>query len=212
MRMRRCPWSFRYEIPTIAAAKTRGSADAQRPARAKTISDPTDNGRADGRAAQGDGEEDGHHPSTHDGLGGELHQAVRRGGEGLGGDADDDQRGAKEPVARHDRGERAAGPESSQAGLARATGTDPTLTGRALETLIERGWIRRERSEEDRRQYVLELTDAGQRARKRVEEARKRLVERVVAELDERDIEDFERIAKKLLTAFEGSVDDSTKP
>ncbi len=30
----------------------------------------------------------------------------------------------------------------SQADLARATDTAPTLTGRALETLIERGWIR----------------------------------------------------------------------
>src|SRR5580704_20276 len=37
----------------------------------------------------------------------------------------------------------------SQADLSRATATDPALTGRALETLIERGWVRRERSEED---------------------------------------------------------------
>src|SRR4051812_2798888 len=34
----------------------------------------------------------------------------------------------------------------SQADLARATGTAPTLTGRALEPLIERGWVRRKRS------------------------------------------------------------------
>lgn len=99
----------------------------------------------------------------------------------------------------------------SQADLARATGTDPTLTGRALETLIERGWVRRERSKEDRRQYVLELTDSGQRVRKRVDDARRRITERIVAELDARDLEDFERVAKKLLAAFAGS-DESTKP
>jgi DNA-binding MarR family transcriptional regulator len=94
----------------------------------------------------------------------------------------------------------------SQADLARATDTDPTLTGRALETLIERDWVRRTRSEEDRRQYLLELSPAGQRARKRVEEARDRVVEQVVAALSERDLDDFDRIARKLLAAFEGST------
>ncbi len=60
--------------------------------------------------------------------------------------------------------------------------TDPALTGRALETLIERGWVRRERSEEDRR--------------------RLELAERVVAVLDERDLEDFARAAHKMIAAF----------
>lgn len=90
----------------------------------------------------------------------------------------------------------------SQAELARATQTDPALTGRALETLVERGWVRRARSEEDRRQYLLELSPAGQRVRKRVEDARLRAAERVVAALDESDLEDFERVARKLIAAF----------
>lgn len=101
---------------------------------------------------------------------------------------------------------------SSQAELARATGTDPTLTGRALESLIERGWIRRERSEEDRRQYVLELTEEGQRARKRVEDARRRIIRRLFSEMDARDLDDFDRLTKKLLAALEGVADDSIKP
>ncbi|ATB37150.1 MarR family transcriptional regulator [Cystobacter fuscus] len=100
----------------------------------------------------------------------------------------------------------------SQAELARATGTDPTLTGRALETLIERGWVRRERSEEDRRQYVLELAEAGQRARRRVEDTRRRISVRLVAELDERDFEDFDRIMKKLLATLEESLEARSKP
>ncbi len=90
----------------------------------------------------------------------------------------------------------------SQAELARATDTDPALTGRALQTLMDRGWVRRERSTEDRREYVLELSAPGRRALTRVEQARAALAERVVAPLDERDIEDFERIARKLLAAF----------
>lgn len=96
----------------------------------------------------------------------------------------------------------------SQADLARATATDPALTGRALETLVDRGWVRRTRSEADRRQYVLELGPAGQRARKRVEEAREAVAERVAAVLDDRDIEDFERIARKIVAAFETPSDD----
>jgi DNA-binding MarR family transcriptional regulator len=95
----------------------------------------------------------------------------------------------------------------SQADLARATGTDPALTGRALESLIDRAWVRRTRSEEDRRQYVLELSASGQRARKRVEEARERIAQRIATTLDARDIEDFDRIATKVLAAFEGAAE-----
>ncbi len=90
----------------------------------------------------------------------------------------------------------------SQAELARATSTDPTLTGRALQTLLERGWVRRERSDEDRREYVLELSAAGKRTLERVEKLRAEIAARVVAPLDDRDLEDFDRIAKKILAAF----------
>ena len=91
----------------------------------------------------------------------------------------------------------------SQADLARATDTAPTLTGRAVEPLIARGWIRRKRSEDDRRQYVLELTAAGDRMRGKVEGARDELILRLASILDDRDAEDFDRIAKKILASFE---------
>jgi DNA-binding MarR family transcriptional regulator len=92
----------------------------------------------------------------------------------------------------------------SQADLARATQTDPALTGRTIEALVERAWVRRTRSEEDRRQYVLELTASGQRVRGRVEDARQRVARRVSAALDDRDVADFERVARKILEAFGG--------
>jgi DNA-binding MarR family transcriptional regulator len=100
----------------------------------------------------------------------------------------------------------------SQADLARATATDPALTGRALETLVERGWVRRKRSEEDRRQYILELSAAGQRARGRVEEARQRVAERVLAALDKGDVEHFDRIVGKIVAACEGSPEPAPGP
>lgn len=90
----------------------------------------------------------------------------------------------------------------SQADLARATDTAPTLTGRALQPLIEKGWVRRKRSEVDRREYVLELTAAGQRTRDRVEKARGELIDRLGTILDDRDLKDFERIAGKILAAL----------
>jgi DNA-binding MarR family transcriptional regulator len=93
----------------------------------------------------------------------------------------------------------------SQADLARATDTAPTLTGRAIEPLVERGWVRRRRSEEDRRQYILELTASGKRACERVEEAREGVIQRIAAAIDDRDVEDFERIAKKILAELESA-------
>lgn len=96
----------------------------------------------------------------------------------------------------------------SQAELARATDTDPTVTGRALKTLLLRGWVRRKRSKEDLREYVLELGAEGHRARERAEAARARFAARVAEVLDERDLEDFDRTAKKLFDAFKDHTSD----
>lgn len=90
----------------------------------------------------------------------------------------------------------------SQAELARSTDTAPTLIGRGISTLVDRGWIRRRRSDEDRREFLLELTASGQRMRQKVEDARGEVVTRISDVLDDRDLEDFARIAKKLLEAF----------
>jgi DNA-binding MarR family transcriptional regulator len=90
----------------------------------------------------------------------------------------------------------------SQADLARATATDPALTGRVLANLIERGWVARERSTEDRREYVLELTAAGRRMRDKVVKLRGELAARVVSVLDDRDLDDFDRVARKILDAL----------
>lgn len=90
----------------------------------------------------------------------------------------------------------------SQADLARITATAPTLTGRVLEAMVEHGWVQRERSTEDRREYTLELTPAGKRIRDRVVQARDSMIRRLSRVLDARDVEDFDRIADKILTAF----------
>ncbi len=87
----------------------------------------------------------------------------------------------------------------SQAELARATDTDPALTGRTIQQLIDDGLVRRRRNKEDRREYVLELTAAGFRALDRVERARADVGKRIAAMLDERDLPDFERVVRKIV-------------
>jgi len=102
----------------------------------------------------------------------------------------------------------------SQADLARATSSDPDLTGRVVATLVEHGWVRRTRSQEDRREYVVELTAAGRRIRARVMEAREQVAKRLVAVLDDRDLDDVARVGKKIVDLLDesGSGDESVGP
>jgi DNA-binding MarR family transcriptional regulator len=97
----------------------------------------------------------------------------------------------------------------SQAELARATDTDPALTGRTVQALIDEGLVRRKRSEEDRRELLVELTAAGRRAGARFDKARDDLARRIAAVLDERDRRDFERIVHKILAAFDAERPDA---
>ena len=97
----------------------------------------------------------------------------------------------------------ARSPSISQAELARATETDPALTGRALQTLIKRGWVRRVRSATDKRAYLLQLGAGGKRIMSRVEAVRSELAEQITASLDDRDHDDFQRIVDKIVTAIE---------
>jgi hypothetical protein len=71
----------------------------------------------------------------------------------------------------------------------------------------------RKRSDEDRREYIVELTASGQRACARIEEARDEIIARIGAVLDDRDVRDFDRIARKILAAFEEAAppEDETK-
>ena len=94
------------------------------------------------------------------------------------------------------------GEHLSQADLARATRTDPALTGRALQTLIDRGWVQRRRSREDRRAFSLALTESGEALLRSVLSVRDDVARRVVSHLSEDDLAAFERIARKLAEAF----------
>ena len=91
----------------------------------------------------------------------------------------------------------------SQADLARATGTDPTLTGRALQTLIERGWVRRARSQQESPPVPARAGRGRPSGPGPGREAAGRAGRSIVGVLDPRDLEDFERITAKILAAFD---------
>jgi DNA-binding MarR family transcriptional regulator len=91
----------------------------------------------------------------------------------------------------------------SQTELARATDTDKALTGRLLQSLIERGWLRRGRSDEDARAYVVRLSPAGHDLMTHLEGIRAEVLDRLAQTLDPCDVTDFQRIVKKLLDTMQ---------
>jgi DNA-binding MarR family transcriptional regulator len=92
----------------------------------------------------------------------------------------------------------------AQAELARATANDPAATSRAVQSLVDLGWMRRTPSEEDRRALRVETTEAGRRALKRIDAAYASLARAMVSDLTPRDLRDFKRIAQKV-AALEGA-------
>jgi DNA-binding MarR family transcriptional regulator len=89
----------------------------------------------------------------------------------------------------------------SQAELARATDTDKALAGRVIEGLIERGWLRRDRSSEDARAYIVSLSASGRKVATQLNHIGSDIVNKISQTLDDKDVEDFKRIANKLIDA-----------
>jgi DNA-binding MarR family transcriptional regulator len=89
----------------------------------------------------------------------------------------------------------------SQTELARATGTDKALAGRVVQRLTVRGWLRRDRSSEDGRAYVVSISASGRKIATQLRAIGLEIVERLSKTLDDRDVEDFRRIAEKLVRA-----------
>ena len=92
----------------------------------------------------------------------------------------------------------AKNPGASQAALARATETDPALLGRALRGMLQRGELKRTKSKDDARAFVVDLGAKGHALAEQLNAANQALVARLVAPFDARDFADFERIVGKL--------------
>ena len=92
--------------------------------------------------------------------------------------------------------------------LSRATSADPSSVGRAIDGLVALGWVGRERGEQDRREYQLELTAAGKLMERKLDRIFRKVEQAVTAPLSARDRADFQRIAGKLrmLDAGDGTL------
>lgn len=87
----------------------------------------------------------------------------------------------------------------------------PTMSA-TVQTLVERGWLERDRSEDDRREVTLQLTEEGRRI---LSAEHKRLTDWVASKLeslDPRDIKRVERGLDILLSLFEKSQSEIMKP
>jgi DNA-binding MarR family transcriptional regulator len=105
----------------------------------------------------------------------------------------------------------AKNPGVSQAALARATETDPALLGRALRSLLQRGELKRSRSKEDARAFVVDLGIKGHALAEQINAANQQLIERLLSPFDARDFTDFARIVEKLKRAFDGQLEPSVR-
>ncbi|MEV6991936.1 MarR family transcriptional regulator [Streptomyces sp. NPDC093228] len=74
----------------------------------------------------------------------------------------------------------------SQIEVAARLGVDRTTMVVLIDTLEERGLVRRRRSEHDRRKNIVELTEDGAECLRRGEEARRTVERRFLAPLDEK--------------------------
>jgi len=87
---------------------------------------------------------------------------------------------------------------ATQATLARATMIDPSAAGRTFTAMARKGWIRRKRGREDRRESYVELTASGKRLVAQVEAVYAETAATMGALLDARDVAALERIRVKL--------------
>lgn len=102
---------------------------------------------------------------------------------------------------------------TSQAQLAKQLGIDAALAGRVVDELHGRGFVRRKKSPDDARRYVVELSAAGQRKAAACDAAFAGVFARVDAALSDDDAAAFaaavERIKAALVADEDADEDDA---
>src|SRR5258708_35086603 len=81
----------------------------------------------------------------------------------------------------------------SQAELATATDTDKALAGRVIERLIERGWLRRDRSSEDARAYIVSLSASGRKVATQLTHIGSGITNKINQTHSDKDVANFKR-------------------
>ncbi|GLZ33666.1 transcriptional regulator [Lentzea sp. NBRC 105346] len=97
----------------------------------------------------------------------------------------------------------AANPAIDQNTLARQTSLDTSTVADVVYRLDARGYLARTKSPEDRRRYLITLTDEGRRIFAEISQAAPRMTERLVGCLTEGDRRDLVRILRRVVEAGE---------
>jgi DNA-binding MarR family transcriptional regulator len=73
--------------------------------------------------------------------------------------------------------------------LAERHGVTPSTMSRSVDVLVRRGWVSRESDPADRRQVILQLTDAGEAAHAEMDRHAEDSLTRLIEELDDTERE-----------------------
>lgn len=85
--------------------------------------------------------------------------------------------------------------------------TSTARTAAALSNMEKKGWVRREPDARDRRYTLVHLTGAGSRYVGAIRRQALAYIERILAELGERDALEYLRIQRRILDIVEGTPD-----
>jgi DNA-binding MarR family transcriptional regulator len=93
------------------------------------------------------------------------------------------------------------GSECSMSELAdRIQQSSATMTG-IIDRLVEKGWVTRRRSEEDRRAVYVSLTSSGQNLLRRVTAERRQIVMETLHKMTADDVEQLIQLLRRYMTA-----------
>ncbi len=89
-------------------------------------------------------------------------------------------------------------PKSSHAHLARATSTDPAAVGRAIDSLVNQGYLEREEHPSDKRQWVLLLSKKGRELMRPINKIISEISDDFIEPLSSKERAQFKELLEKV--------------
>lgn len=83
--------------------------------------------------------------------------------------------------------------------IVKKMGRDKAQIARLVKDMIEKGWLEKTPSSEDKRSYILTLSESGRALQQKISVIEKDLEKTLLTGLTEKDVAEFQRIAEKML-------------